>query len=165
MVTATVYADNGGDVNLRKTPSRTGALIQRVPTGQTVTVEDMTGLTAKEAESLLKQSGLTAKMQGSAEYVTAQIPHPGSVVAGDSEILLYFGETTAQRMVKVPDFTGMNRQQAVEAAGKLGLYVLPEGNKELLPGVVVTFQSHIKDTQVPAGTVITLTFTDISVQD
>ena len=133
--------------------------------GQTVTVEDMTGLTAKEAESLLKQSGLTAKMQGSAEYVTAQIPHPGSVVAGDSEILLYFGETTAQRMVKVPDFTGMNRQQAVEAAGKLGLYVLPEGNKELLPGVVVTFQSHIKDTQVPAGTVITLTFTDISVQD
>lgn len=38
MVTATVYADNGGDVNLRKTPSRTGALIQRVPTGQTVTV-------------------------------------------------------------------------------------------------------------------------------
>lgn len=42
MVTATVYADNGGDVNLRKTPSRTGALIQRVPTGQTVTVVSQT---------------------------------------------------------------------------------------------------------------------------
>ena len=135
------------------------------PAGQTVTVEDMTGLTAKEAESLLKQFGLTAKMQGDGETVTAQIPSPGSMVSGGSEILLYFGENAKERIVKIPDFTGMNRQQAAEAAGKLGLYVQIEGNRELLPSVVVTVQSHPKDTQVPAGTVITLTFADTSVQD
>lgn len=38
MMTATVYAANGGEVNLRKAPSKSGALIQRVPTGQAVTV-------------------------------------------------------------------------------------------------------------------------------
>ena len=40
-----------------------------------------------------------------------------------------------------------------------------EGNTELLPQVVVTVQSHPKDTKVPAGTTITLTFTDVGVQD
>lgn len=35
---ATVYAENGGDVNFRKRPSTSGALIQRVPVGQEVTV-------------------------------------------------------------------------------------------------------------------------------
>ena len=135
------------------------------PAGQTVTVEDMTGMTAGEAEKRLKEMGLTAKMLGDSDTVTAQIPSPGSIVSGDSEMILYFGENTGQRTVKVPDFTGMNRQQAAEAAGKLGLYVQIEGNRELLPSVVVTVQSHPKDTQVPAGTVITLTFTDTSVQD
>lgn len=68
-------------------------------------------------------------------------------------------------MVTVPDFAGMNRQQAADAAGKLGLYVYVAGNTQLLPQVVVTAQSHPKQTQVPAGTTITLTFTDVGVQD
>ena len=133
--------------------------------GQTVTVTDMTGMTLKEAQTLLKQQTLTAKCQGNSQTVTAQIPSPGTAVSGGSEILLYFGEAPQEQTVAVPDFTGMNRQQAEAAAGQLGLYIVAEGNRELSPKVVVTVQSHPKDTKVTVGTAITLTFTDTGVQD
>ena len=68
-------------------------------------------------------------------------------------------------MVEIPDFKNMNRQQASDAAGKLGLYILAEGNTDLSPQIVVTAQSVAPRTKVPIGTTITLTFTDKSVQD
>ena len=135
------------------------------PAGQMMTVPDLTGKTAAEAAAILKELSLTAKISGNEEQITAQIPPPGTAVPGGSELLLYLGENPEQPMVVVPDFTGMNRQQAVDAAGKLGLYIKVEGNTELLPQVVVTAQSHPKQTQVPMGTTITLTFTDVGVQD
>ena len=122
-------------------------------------------MTVKEAQALLKQNSLTAKTQGTQETITGQIPSPGTAVPGGSEILLYLGETSEKQTVAVPNFTGMNRQQAYETAGKLGLYIKVEGNTELLPTVVATIQSHPKDTKVPIGTTITLTFTDTGVQD
>ena len=80
-------------------------------------------------------------------------------------MLLYLGESLEERMVSVPDFAGMNRQQAAEAAGKLGLYLLVTGNGELSPRVTVTAQSIPKETQVPVGTTITLEFTDTTARD
>ena len=135
------------------------------PAGQMMIVPDLTGKTQAEAKKALQELYLTAKTVGLEEQVTAQIPSPGSAVPGGSEVLLYFGEAPDERMVAVPDFTGMNRQQASDAAGKLGLYILAEGNPQLLPQVVATVQSHPKDTQVPVGTTIILTFTDVGVQD
>ena len=135
------------------------------PSGQMMIVPDLTGMTAKEADQALKEKSLTAKKIGTQETVTAQIPSPGTAVPGGSEILLYFGDVPEERTVKVPDFMGMNRAQAAEAAGKAGLYILPTGNTDMTPAVVVTAQSYEKDTQVPAGTTITLTFTDTGVQD
>ena len=44
-------------------------------------------------------------------------------------------------MVEVPDFYGLNRQQASDRAGELGLYILVTGNDSLSPQVVVTGQS------------------------
>ena len=135
------------------------------PSGQMMIVPDLTGMTAKEADQALKEKSLTAKKIGTQERVTAQIPSPGTAVPGGSEILLYYGDAPEERTVKVPDFMGMNRAQAAEAAGKAGLYILPTGNTDMTPAVVVTAQSYEKDTQVPAGTTITLTFTDTGVQD
>ena len=97
--------------------------------------------------------------------VTGQIPAPGQPVPGGSQILLYLGEDSEQRMVKVPDFTGMNRQQASDAAGKLGLYILVTGNDEISASVVVTSQDTPPGEQVPAGTMIQLKFTDTGARD
>ena len=133
--------------------------------GQEIEVPDCSGLTSADAVRKLEESGFKAKLQGTGETVREQIPSPGQRIPGGSEVLLSLGEGQEQRMVKVPDFTGMHRQQAAEAAGELGLYFLVSGNGELSPQVTVISQSVPKDTEVPVGTTITLEFTDRLARD
>ena len=126
--------------------------------GKSVIVPDLTGMTAAEVKKELKSIGLTGKQIGTEETVTQQIPQVGQTVPGGSEILVYYGEEAAQRTVEVPDFAGMNRQEAADAAGALGLYVLVTGNQEISAQVVVTAQSIEPKTQVPVGTTVRLEF-------
>ena len=135
------------------------------PAGAETEVEDVCGLTAEDAARKLKASGLTARNLGFGETVTGQIPAPGERIPAGSQVLLYLGEEPEERMVSVPDFTGMHRQQAAEAAGEQGLYLLVTGNGEISTKVTVTAQSIPKDTQVPPGTTITLEFTDTTARD
>ena len=67
--------------------------------------------------------------------------------------------------MQVPDFAGMHRQQANDAAGAAGLYILPVGNDRIDPAVTVTAQSPAAGTQVPVGTTVRLEFTDTKAQD
>ena len=133
--------------------------------GREIVMEDLRNLTGKEAERKLKDMGLSANLSGEGETVTGQIPAPGQTIPGGSEVLLYLGETPEQTLVTVPDFTGMNRQQAADTAGKLGLYILVTGNDEISQSVTVTAQNVPKNTQVPAGTTVTLEFTDTAARD
>ena len=133
--------------------------------GKLVVLEDMTGMTAKEAQKLLKDAGLTARTEGTGETVTAQLPAAGESVPGGSQVLLYFGQEAQQRLVTVPDFRGMNRQQASDAAGAAGLYILVAGNTDVSDRVTVTAQDTPKDTQVPMGTTVRLEFTDTQAAD
>ncbi len=133
--------------------------------GKEIVMEDLTDLTAADAERKLKEIGLTAKFSGSGETVTGQIPAVGQTVPGGSEVLLYLGEEPAEELAAVPDFTGMNRQQAADAAGKLGLYILVTGNDAISTTVTATAQNIPTDTQVPVGTTITLEFADTTARD
>ena len=133
--------------------------------GQIFAMENFIGLTKNEAESVLKQMGLTGSYLGTGEVITDQIPAAGQKIPGSSQVLLYLGGQTEETMVSVPDFLGMNRQQAADAAGRLGLYILVTGNREVSPDVTVTGQKEAKDTQVPVGTTITLEFADTSAKD
>ena len=87
------------------------------------------------------------------------------MVPGGSQVLLYMGDQPAQTVTTVPDFTGMNRKQANDAAGAAGLYIRVKGNRSLDPNVVVTAQSEEKNAQIPAGTTVELEFTDIQATD
>ena len=133
--------------------------------GQSIVIENLTGLPLKEAEKLLRSRNLTARIIGTGETVTGQIPAVGQTVPGMSEVLLYLGETVPETTVKVPDFSGMNRAQATAAAGKLGLYILVTGNDGISPKVVVTLQDIPAGTEVSAGTTIQLRFTDTGARD
>jgi len=135
------------------------------PAGQEMTVPDCSGLTAADAARKLKETGLQVKNVGTGALVTGQIPSPGQTVPGGSEVLLYQGESPEERTVPVPDFSGMNRQQAAEAAGKLGLYLLITGNTDISPTITAVSQSIPKETEVPVGTTITLEFTDRLARD
>ena len=130
-----------------------------------ILMEDYTGLTQADAESKLKKSGLSANFSGEGEAVTGQLPAPGQILPADSSVLLYLGQQPEARFVEVPDFAGMDRQQAADAAGNLGLYILATGNTEVSPQIIVTYQSHTPGTTVPAGTTVTLEFTDTAARD
>ncbi len=132
---------------------------------QTIILEDLTGLSQKDAEKYLKSGKLSAKIIGTGEAVTGQIPAPGQSVPGGSQILLYFGDEPEKTQVKVPDFTGLNRSQASDAAGKLGLYILVAGNGDISPTVTVTAQDIPAGQMVDRGSTITLTFTDTHARD
>ena len=146
-----------------------GAVMERIlpylgvapsATAEPVVLDDYTGMTRQEAEAALKEQGITFLALGEAESVTGQLPAPGQTLAGDTELLLYFGTPTPVQQVTVPDFAGMNRQQAGDAAANAGLTLRVEGNKELLPSVTVAEQSIAPGDTVPPGTRITLKFID-----
>ncbi len=135
------------------------------PAGKLVVLEDYTDLSAEEAEKLLKQQGITGQFLGQGERIIAQLPAAGQSVPGNAQVLLYLEESPGVRQVSVPNFTGMNRQQASDAAGALGLYILVSGNQSTDTAVKVTAQSYPKDTQVPVGTTIRLEFADLQAAD
>jgi len=133
--------------------------------GRTVILEDMTGMELAQAQKLLKEASLTALTEGEGETVVAQIPAAGQAVPGGSQVILYLEETPEHRTVQVPDFTGMNRQQASDTAGTAGIYILVSGNTGTDPDVVVTAQDTPPGTQVAAGSTVRLEFTDTKAAD
>ena len=86
--------------------------------GKEIVLEDYSGLTAAQAERKLKTAGLRCRLVGTGETITGQIPAPGQSVPGNSEVLLYLDAEPSERMVTVPDFSGMHRQQAAQGEGK-----------------------------------------------
>ena len=130
------------------------------PAGQSVQMDDLTGLTAKEAEKRLKAQGLGYQAVGTGDTVTGQIPAAGNEVPGGSQVLLYFGETPPADTVTMPDFGGMNRQQAADAAAELGLYILVSGNTSLKATVKAASQDIAPGTEVPIGTTVKIEFID-----
>ena len=129
--------------------------------GRLFSVEDLSGLTPAEAEKQLTAQNLTAQFVGEGEVVTGQIPAAGQSVPGGSEILLYLGAEPETEPITVPDFTGMTRQQAAEAAQ--GLYLLETGNTD--DDAIVTAQDIQPGTKAEPGTTIRLTFTDPNARD
>ena len=135
------------------------------PAGQSVLLEDYTGMTVGQARKTLKEKNLSAETIGEGETIVGQLPEAGQTVPGGSQVLLYLEESPEPETVEVPDFAGMNRGQASDAAGQLGLYVQVAGNPEISPQVTVSAQSVAAKEKVPRGTTIILTFTDSTARD
>ena len=133
--------------------------------GQVFVMEDLTGLTVKETEKLLAQKYLTVRTVGTGETVTGQIPAAGESIAGGGQVLVYLGEEVSWQEIAVPDFTGMNRQQANDAALSAGLNILISGNDGLGPNITVTRQKPASGETVPLGTTVQLEFTDTKAAD
>ena len=59
--------------------------------GKVVVLDDFTGMTADDVKKQLKNLSLTARIIGTGDTVTGQIPQGGQSVPGNSEILIYLG--------------------------------------------------------------------------
>ena len=133
--------------------------------GREMVLQDWTGETRKNAEKALKALGLTARVIGDGETVTGQIPAAGETVSGDSQLLLYCGETPEAEDVTVPDFLGMDRMKAAQAAQDAGVNLLILGNTDISPEVTAAEQSVPPGTKVPRGTTIRVQFLNTKAAD
>lgn len=139
--------------------------VERVTEGDAMTLPDFTGMDVKEAKAALKDTKLTLATMGEGTTITGQLPAAGQTVLPGSEVMVYLGEPNQERMVVVPDFTGMNRQQASQAAGQLGLSIIPMGNGEISGNVTVCSQKEPAGTQLSVGSAVTLQFADTTARD
>lgn len=134
--------------------------VEEEAAAKAVMMPDFQGMTVAEAEKQLKKLGLTQQTRGSGDTVTDQLPQPGEMVPGGSKVLLYTQGEAEEAFAVVPDFSGMTRQQAGDAAMNAGLYILVAGNTDIAPDVKAMTQSIAPGTQVPKGTTVRIEFTD-----
>ena len=128
------------------------------------TVPNVRGLTVEQANKALKDAGLTpiyieAELQST---VSNQSPAANTQVVRGSTVMLYstgysfFSELNEEvEMVEVPDLTGKDRIDALDALKKLGLII--DYDRHHCAGKV-NYQDIMAGYKVPVGTVIHVTF-------
>lgn len=112
----------GQDVAAGSTVSLTVARIERVA------APDVTDFAREEAETTLRQTGLTPVVQEEysdetdAGYVTGQTPEGGAEIPVGSEVTIYVSKgPDLSGLVQVPNLLGMTEQQAASELLKEGL--------------------------------------------
>ena len=130
-----------------------------------VTVPYLTGMTEKDAAFALQNAKLNYRIVGEGDAVTDQLPASGSMIPGESTVVLYMGEEKPTDLVAVPDVTGMRLEDANAAITNAGLYIKLKGATTGGGSIVAANQSVAAGEQVERGTVITVEFIDYSAQD
>lgn len=116
-----------------------------------VVVPDVRGMKKADAEKVLKDQHLEAESDANGEYIVDMNPKPGYTVKEGSKIVLYTGSTpTYNKVVAVPDVTGLSRERAVSVFNSVGLKVEFDGEG------MISDQSIEAGKEVEKGTVITL---------
>ncbi len=127
---------------------------------KSVVMPTLKDMTLEQARKELKKLGLTAQITGTGDTVTDQLPESGQVLPGGSQVLLYTQGEAAGEETTVPDFSGMTRQQAGDAALNAGLYILISGNPDITPDIKAASQDIAPGTTVKKGTTVRIEFID-----
>lgn len=124
------------------------------------------GRSVTDAQVNLQKKGLVASVQGDGTHVVAQFPAAGTSLRQGSTVVLYTVEDESQtNLVTVPDLQGCTAGVAEQRLAAAGLNFSRTGSYRESSSVVVDAQSVEAGMQVPAGSVITVNFTDNSLVD
>ena len=119
-----------------------------------IMVPDIRNKTITEAKKILEESGFKVEISSdkdpNTELVKDQTPKPGISLSKKAIIFLYDKDAVATSTT-VPDLKGMNLTDATNALKENKLNISAEGRGNVLS------QDYIKDSQVPEGTVISVT--------
>ncbi|MPM66131.1 hypothetical protein SDC9_113038 [bioreactor metagenome] len=134
--------------------------------GADTLVPKVTGVSAAEAQKLLKESGLAWRVVGNGDTVTDQIPVEGASIPKNSQVVLYLGAEKPTELITVPDLTGRSPEQVKNILQESGLYLRASGVVDYYSAsTVATSQSIESGAQVEPGTVIEVRFVDSQVRD
>jgi stage V sporulation protein D (sporulation-specific penicillin-binding protein) len=126
------------------------------------TVPRVIGKTVEEAAALVEEQGLTYRTVGDGDTVTAQLPRSNSTVASGSEIVLYCGVEADESTVTMIDLTDLDYETARIRMSWSGLYIKVDGSLMSGSSALIKKQSVAVGTEIPVGTVVTVSLNDSS---
>lgn len=124
-----------------------------------ITVSDFTGLSVVSAKNSLKNSGLTAKVIGSGDVVTNQLPKYLTKVTEGGVVVLYTDGESEVSNVTVPDVVGHTPANALKILVNAGLNIKFDGAyREDIGGTVAQRQTPEAGQSVTPGTAVSVEF-------
>ena len=124
-------------------------------------VPSLVNMELSEAIALVESQNLTYRVIGSGATITEQLPMANSVVAAQSQIVLFAGGEKSEELEEVPDLTNLTYSIARQRLGYLALYINTDcANITNSQTVVVTRQSIPAGEMVEHGTVISVSLAD-----
>lgn len=123
-------------------------------------VPSLIGITKEEAEKTIKNTGLTCRFVGDGDKVTDQVPTGGVKIPSESKVILYLGGEKSSEMITVPNVLGEHPSTAKDRLENHNLYMRRTGIKtsQTNGGTIAVQQNPAAGTEVPIGTVITVSF-------
>ncbi len=133
-----------------------------------LTTPSLVGWYSSLAATQAELDGFEVEIIGEGSIVRAQYPAPNTKVeSANAKLILYTETDLAPTMVKVPDLLGKTAVSANEVLANHKLNIRIEGTNNYLSGTgaVAIAQSHEPGSEVPVGTVITVTFRNRDAED
>ena len=134
--------------------------------GADKTVPNVVGLSRDAAAEKLAASGFACRTVGDGDTVTDQTPAGGAIVPNSAEIILYLGAEKSTDKCIVPNVVGDSAATANQKIVNAGLIMGVSGATNASSSTVRAIsQSIAAGTEVEAGTVVRVQFSDSSVRD
>ena len=134
--------------------------------GADKTVPNVIGLGKDAAVEKLAVSGFTCRTVGDGDAVTDQTPVGGAIAPNSAEIILYLGAEKSTEKCIVPNVVGDSAATANQKIVNAGLIMGVSGATNASSSTVRAIsQSVDPGTEVEAGTVVRVQFSDSSVRD
>lgn len=124
-----------------------------------VSVGNYRGYSVEKAITAVEKLGLKYEIVGDGKTVTSQIPAAGETLTNlNGKVILYTGGETDEKLVTVPNITGMNVTAAIRILQSMNLNILIEGAKNYNQegGATVISQSIAENIRVHEWEVITI---------
>ena len=134
--------------------------------GADKTVPNVVGLSKDAAAERLSANGFSFRTVGSGDTVTDQTPAGGAIVPNSAEIILYLGAEKSGEKCIVPNVVGDSAATANQKIVNAGLIMGVSGATNASSSTVRAISQSIEaGTEVEAGTVVRVQFSDSSVRD
>lgn len=129
------------------------------------TVPNIEGLSLNDAISRLTEDGFTYRTVGSGAVVTDQLPAANSIVAADSQVIIYCDASPSEGRAVMPDLSNMSYSLARQVMGNSALYIKATGPITDPAQIVVVTQMVPAGTELEYGTVVEVSVIDKRDQD
>ena len=134
--------------------------------GADKTVPNVVGLAKDAAIQKLAASGFGCRSVGSGDTVTDQTPVGGAIAPNSAEIILYLGAEKSTDKCIVPNVVGDSAATANQKIVNAGLIMGVSGATNASSSTVRAISQSVEPgTEVAAGTVVRVQFSDSSVRD